>query len=296
MKLVYMKHRRIGTIHAPPLPRPTSTFGLDKEGNRDRGLLVGCLGSPTWETSLTSKSDGTSRRQRQRSSFAYQLHTRSTTRSKSKNSSSGSHSTAFASYSMHADRLVLPSSSGASRIPPESGGSASEPLPTHYHPRYGDFGEFHGVRSPHVPVATRRASPCSIRLVDGPSESKPVEYTFLSALPPNGIVASPLMGTRDSFQLTRCALKCHGKPVPPMPSLPLFLPFSLPNDPPPVRAREYLPPLRFSLLASVAKVFHSSHQVFEKKASIGRIPELDGLSGIDVFIRWRCSGDLEDSR
>lgn len=291
VKLVYMKHRRIGTIHAPSgnLSSSTSCFGFrDKRGGRHRGLLVGCLGSPAWETNLTSKLGAAGRR----SSFAYQLHMRSTTlrssrtasaRSRSKNSSSGSRltkSTIFTGYSGDADPLVMPLSSGSSRIPPSRGGS-SFITSTDCRPRYGDFGEFNGVRSPRggVPKVARRASPSSIRLVDGPSHSNQVDYAFLSALPPNAIVASPLMGARDSFQLSRCSLKCNRTPVPPMPSLPSFLPFYLPKpetlESHVVQAREYLPPLHFSPLASVAKVFHSQHQVVERKAPNSRAADLD---------------------
>lgn len=307
IKLAYMKHRRIGTIHAPPgvdsnLSSSISSFGFrDKQGNsnRHRGLLVGCLGSPTWETHLTSKLGGAAGR---RSSFAYQLRTtRSTTRtlrssrsasarSKSKNSSSGSRLTRSTGYSSDADQLVPPPSSG-SRIPlPCGGGSSKAPCSvqrhnsTSCHPRYGDFGEFHG-RSPGGGIQiARRASPCSIRLVDGPSHSNQVDYAFLSALPPNAVVASPLMGARDSFQLSRCSLKCDRRPVPPMPSLPLFLPFCLPKpetlEAHGLQAREYLPPLRFSPLASVAKVFYSQHQVVEKRAPSSRVVDPDESSGV----------------
>lgn len=276
VKLVYMKHRRIGTIHAPPTVRSG-----DKQGNRPRGLLVGCLGSPTWETTLTSKLDGATwrRGQVQRSSFAYRLHTRSTTRStpsahSKSQTSSGSRvatSTAFTSYSSHADQLVLPSSSGSSWHGSSCTCSAHRP---NSHPRYGDFGEFHDARSPGggVHQVTRRVSPSSIRLVDGPSHGSHVDYAFLSALPPNAIVASPLMGARDSFQLSRCSLRCDRRPVPPMPSLPLFLPFYLPNGPETLGAQGggYLPPLRSSPLASVARVFYSQQQALEKT----RVPDL----------------------
>jgi len=287
VKLAYMKHRRIGTIHAPPgLSSSTSSVGFrDIRGDRHRGLWVGCLGSPTWETTLTSTLGGVTGR---RSSFAYQLHTRSSrsasARSKSKNSSSGSRltkSTVFAGYASDADRLVMPLS-GSSRIPPPHAGNSLIHL-TDCRPRYGDFGEFHGMRSPRGGVA-RCASPSSIRLVDGPSHSNQVEYTFLSALPPDAVVASPLTGTRDSFQLSRCSLKCGRNPVPPMPSLPLFLPFYLSKGPEmmELQAREYLPPLRFSPLASVAKVFHS-HQVVERVPS-GRAADLDESRNVCPYL------------
>lgn len=303
IKIVYMKHRRIGTIHAPPTVRSIPARCRDKRGNR-HGFLVGCLGSPIWETSLTSKLDGASwrRQQRRRSSFAYQLHTHSTTRSKhsasirskSNNSSSGSHftrSTALTSYSSHADQIVLLSSTGFSRVTPCHGGGSSMALgstqrniSTNHHPCYGDFGEFHRARSPGggLPQIARRASPSSIRLVDGPTHSKQVEYSFLSGLPPNAIVVSPLMGTRDSFQLStgRCSLKCNRKPVPPLPSLPAFLPFHMSKgsgletmESRPLQAREYLPPLRFSPLASMAKVFHSQQYVFENRTPRARVPD-----------------------
>lgn len=280
VKFVYMKLRR--------KVRPTrTTSGFRFQGKHGRGLLVGCLGSPTWETNSTSMLNGaTCRRQQRRSSFAYQLHSSAHSasgRSKSRHSSSGSRftgSTALASYSDHVDQLVLLSSSGSSRVTPRHGSSSSRVYRNasiNCRPRYGDFGEIHGVRSPGggIPSIPRRASPSSIRLVDGPSHSNQVEYSFLSVLPPDAVVRSPLTGTRDSFQISRCSLKCDRKPVPPLPSLPSFLPFYLPKvpktmEPQSLPAREYLPPLRFSPLASVAKVFHSQQQVFEKKAPSGR--------------------------
>lgn len=304
-KLVYMKHRRIGTIHTPSgtvhslpsgsnLSSGTSGFGFrDKEGNRHRGVLVGCLGSPTWETTLTSKLERATWRREQwrRSSF---LHTGSairsahsvSTRSKSKNYSSGSRltqSTALTSCSAcsrDADQYMLSLSSGPSC------GSSSKTLcsvqrnsSTGCHSRYDDFGEFRNMRSPGVgvPNVARRASPSSIRLVDGPSHSSQVKYTFLSGLPPNTAVLSPLVGTRDSFQLSRCSLKYNRKPVPPMPPLPSFLPFYLPKGPETTESQplEYLPPLRFSPLASVAKVFYSQQQVVAKTAPISRVPDPD---------------------
>ncbi|KAH0833264.1 hypothetical protein J3R83DRAFT_12326 [Lanmaoa asiatica] len=199
IKLVYMKYRRIGTIHASPTDSNLSSssvsgFGLrDKQGTRHRGLLVGCLGSPTWETNLTSKLHGATwrREQRRRSSFVSrsQLHTSSTIRSNSKNLSSSSRltkSTALTSCSGDVDQPVLLSSSGLSRIPAPHGGSSSKALcsvqrhtSTDYHPCYGDFGESHGARLPGggAPKVARRASPSSIRLVDGPSHSNQVEYS-----------------------------------------------------------------------------------------------------------------------
>ncbi|KAG8213062.1 hypothetical protein J3R82DRAFT_11454 [Butyriboletus roseoflavus] len=280
IKLVYMKHRRIGTIHAPP-NRNSSLGFRDKKGARHRGLLVGCLGSPVWETNLTSKLDGaTWGRERRR---GYHLHAGSTTRSTHAASvrlkSSASSRLTKSTWSSGADQLVLPLSSGPSRIPTSRGGSSLKALcsvqqisSTDFHVRYGDFGESHPGGG--VPDVARRASPSSIRLVGGPSHSNQVEYSFLSSLPPNAIVVSPLMGTRDSFQLS---LKCNRKPVPPMPPLPLFLPFYLPKSPEtvesqPLQASGSLPLLRFSPLASVAKVFHSQQQVVEKKVDTGSHP------------------------
>jgi hypothetical protein len=294
VKLVYMKHRRIGTIHAPPTVRSIPGF-RDKQRNRHRGLLVGCLGSPTWETTLRSKLDGAPwrRGQRQRSSFAYQLQTRSThtpsTRSKSKNSSSGSRftkSTAFTSYSSHADGSSHHGGSCASR---HCSVHRTTPGSSNNHPRYGDFGEFHGARSPGggVHQVARRASPSSIRLVDGPSHSSHVDFAFLSALPPNAIVASPLMGARDSFQLSRCSMRCDRRPgpVPPMPSLPLFLPFYLSSGhEAQARENEYLPPLRFSPLASVARVFYSQQQALEIQTPSSRVCNPDERSNV---ASWR---------
>lgn len=305
IKLVYMKHRRIGTIHAPPgtVRNRGSSFGIrDEKGYRHCGLLVGFLGSPTWETNLTSKLDGASwRRERRR---GYQLHTGSTTRSthsvlKSNDYSSSSRltkSTALTSCSSGANQRVLPLSTGPSRIPTHL--CLVQGIPsTDFHHRYGDFGD--GVRWPGggVPDVARRASPSSIRLVDGPSHSNQVEYSFLSSLPPHAIAVSPLMGTRDSFQLCRCSLKCNRKPVPPMPPLPLFLPFCLPKDPEgletrPLRARGYLPLLRVSSLASVAKVFHSQQRVVETRVPNSQVEETATTRKTNhkkSHSRWLCS-------
>ncbi|KAI9570523.1 hypothetical protein HD554DRAFT_2170127 [Boletus coccyginus] len=294
IKLVYIKHRRAWTIHGPPatvhskptgshLAASTSRVGSrDKRANRGRGLLIGCLGSPTWETDLTSKLGGATWRRDQvrRASFAY----RST--SKTWGSSTRlSKSTGVTSYASDGDQPVLPLSSESLRIPPSRGGKALSSVrrntSTGCHPRYGDFGEFHEARSPGggAPNITRRASPCSIRLVDGPGHSSQVGYSFLSALPPDAVVVSPLMGIRDSFQISRCSLKCDRKPVPPLPSMPLFLPFYLPNVPETLKSSrplegEYLPPLRFSPLTSAAKEFCSQRQVFEKKAPSNRVPDI----------------------
>ena len=310
VKLVYMKHRRLGTIHSPSgtsvrsaptdsdLSSSTSSFGLrDKQRNRHRGLLVGFLGSPTWETNLTSRLDGVTwrRAQRRKSSSGYQRHVGSSThstrsasmRTKVENSSASSRftkSTVVTGSSIDADQLVLPLLSGHSRIPSSSRSLCSVQRSTsiRHHSRYGDFGESNGVKSARgsVPKATRRASPSSIRLVDGPAHSGQVEYSFLSGLPPDSIVVSPLMGTRDSFQLSRCSLKCNGKPAPPLPPLPSFLPFHLPKDSEALESYApkesgYLPTFRFSPLASVAKVFHSQQQASERKVPGCRTPNSD---------------------
>ena len=298
IKLVYMKHRRIGTIHAPPtvcsipttsnLSSSMSSFELrDKERNRYRGFLVGCLGSPSWETNLTSRLDRATWGREQRSSIVHCSTIRSTrsasARTKSKNSSSSSRftrSTALTNCSVDVDQFILPLSSGHSRIPTvhsgrssRSPGSVQRNTSTHCHPGHcNDFGESHGAGGS-VPKSTRRASPSSIRLVDGPSDSDQVLYSFLSGLPPDAIVVSPLMGTRDSFQLStgKCSLKCNRKAVPPLPPLPSFLPFHVPKDSEALelyspKGSGYLPPLRFSPLVSVAKVFHSQQQALERSS------------------------------
>ncbi|KAG9315269.1 hypothetical protein JVU11DRAFT_4403 [Chiua virens] len=290
VKFVYMKLRRIGTIHAPDDTHSSTRF-RDKRGNGYRGVWVGCLGSPAWETHLTSKLDGvTPWRLRNHSRRSYHTgstpmrSTYSSTRTKSRNSTANSRltkSTVLTSFSCDADPLIVPSSSSArSRTWTASahGGSSSKAfLPiqrnnsTHGHLCYGDFGESYRFRSPRggVPkVQMRRASPSSIRLVDGPSHSNQVEYSFLSGLPPDTVMVSPLVGTRDSFQLSRCSLRCHRTPAPPLPPLPSFLPFHAPEtlELRAQRESEYLPPLRFSPIASVIKAFHSQH-LSEKKAS-----------------------------
>lgn len=290
IKLVYMKHR-IGTIHAPPRVHSvpggdlsSSSSGLqNKQVYRHRGFLVGCLGSPTWETDLTSRLDVATwrREQRPRSPFVYQRYTMRSARStsariKSKNASSSScptNSTVLTSYSTDADLFVPPLLSGHSRIPTghsgRSLGSVQRTM-TRSHYGYGDFGESRYVRPAggSAPRATRRASPSSIRLVDGHSQ---VEYSFLSGLPPDAIVVSPLNSTRDSFQLSRCSLKYNRRAVPPLPPLPSFLSFCLPKDFEALESfspedGEYLPALQFSPLVSVAKVFQYQQQAVERKA------------------------------
>ncbi|KAG1773560.1 hypothetical protein EDD22DRAFT_858410 [Suillus occidentalis] len=102
----------------------------------------------------------------------------------------------------------------------------------------------------------------SLRLV-GTSNVTAVPYSFLSAFPPSSYVLSPLTGTRDSLQLSRChSTKSTRKSLPPLPSLPSYsffhkrplcissaeLPASLP---PSTCIPRFLPLLEFSPPASM---------------------------------------------
>lgn len=102
----------------------------------------------------------------------------------------------------------------------------------------------------------------SLRLV-GTSNVTAVPYSFLSAFPPSSYVLSPLTGTRDSLQLSRChSTKSTRKSLPPLPSLPSYSFFSkrslnispaeLPASLPPTACiPRFLPLLEFSPPASM---------------------------------------------
>lgn len=226
IKLVYMKQRRIGTIHAPPVPFASSSTSLrDKETNRHRGLVVGCLGSPAWETNLTA----TAWRRRSSRDTLSTCSTCACTQS--------------TVTTLDGNQFVL--SSGHLRVASSRGRNRF---------RCGDFGEPRGLGFPgnSVVQGARRASPSSIRLVDGPGHSGQVEYAFLTGLPPTALLASPLTSTRDSFQLSRCSLKCDRKPVPPLPPLPSYLVLHPPKDEEVQSPGDgYLPGLLFSPFVSV---------------------------------------------
>ncbi|KIK96467.1 hypothetical protein PAXRUDRAFT_825926 [Paxillus rubicundulus Ve08.2h10] len=306
IKLLYMKHRRIGTIHSSCIVHSSpidfssdfhsSTTSMSsgpgvrvEYGVSCRGLLVGCFGSPRWETRLRPKLDQEAWRQQQRSSFMYQLHRESRGRSsryyanpKPNNPSSSSRrmrSTSFFSFSSEAsidEESVTAMSFLPLRLPTSPGDSSRRPSQqkrSSWH-CISDFGE--PTRTRKLPEAydskiKRRTSQSSVRLVHVPGSGR-VSYSFLSRLPPQSTLSSPFMGTRDSLQLSRHSLRYSRKPVPSLPPLPSYRPSILSRAPhhpvfDPLLASEYLPPLQFSPPTSITSVFHSRQPFLDEKVS-----------------------------
>ncbi|KAF9223462.1 hypothetical protein BS17DRAFT_781900 [Gyrodon lividus] len=257
-----------------------------------RGLLVGCFGSPSWETRLKSKLDKEARQQQQRSSFMYRLHMDSRRRhptrpayanSKPKKPSSSpplTRSTSFFSFSSEASIDDGPASAMSFlplRLPTFPGDSSRRPVQqkrSSWHNFYvGGLGEI--ARAPKLPEAydlriRKRTSQSSVRLVDGHG-SNHVNYPFLSGLPPQPTLRSPLMGTRDSLQLSRHPSRLNRKPVPPLPPLPSYQPLVSKRPCRPafgtLPTSEYLPPLQFSPPTNITNVFHFHQQILDEKVS-----------------------------
>ncbi|KAG1747080.1 uncharacterized protein EDB91DRAFT_1245523 [Suillus paluster] len=97
VKLVYAQHRRLSVIRSRDI-QSTLDVSLNSRSSilslkaaqlkatRFKctpflGILVGCLGSPAWETDIESDFDSNSTRQRRTASFMYQLHRQSKQRS-----------------------------------------------------------------------------------------------------------------------------------------------------------------------------------------------------------------------
>ncbi|KAF8842072.1 hypothetical protein BDN67DRAFT_966241 [Paxillus ammoniavirescens] len=302
-----MKHRRIGTIHSPHILHSSPIdFSSDfhssttlmssgpgvrvKCGVSYRGLLVGCFGSPRWETRLRPKLDQEAWQRQQRSSFMYQLHRESRGRSsrsscansKPKNSSSSSRrmrSTSFFSFSSEASTYEEPVAAVSFlplRLPTFPGDNSRKPSQqkrSSWH-CVSDFGE--PTRTRQLPEAydsriKKRTSQSSVRLIDGPGSGR-VSYSFLSRLPPQSTLSSPFMGTRDSLQLSRHSSRYSRKPVSPLPPLPSYRPLIPTRNPhhpaiDPIPAGEYLPPLQFSPPTSITSVFHSQQQFLGEEMS-----------------------------
>lgn len=266
-------------------------------------ILVGCLGSPAWEIDIESDLDANSTNQRRTALFMYQLHRQSkqcsysTAYRSSKSSTSQaplsqaqlSRSMSFFSFSSeqstedatkklrshplpHTRVLAYPIKARSRKIATIAPQRYSLPIDSSMSGPLDDFCENYDAgrsilraRSMYYPSGQTTSGVdlgTSLRLV-GTSNVTAVPYSFLSAFPPSSYVLSPLTGTRDSIQLSRChSAKSTQKSLPPLPSLPSYSFFSkrsscispaeLPASLPPTTCiPRFLPLLEFSPPASM---------------------------------------------
>ncbi|KAG1781524.1 hypothetical protein EV702DRAFT_590739 [Suillus placidus] len=284
VKLIYMKHRRLSAIrsrilqstspHDVSLNSRSSLLSLKvtqlkafrSKGTPSFAILVGCLGSPAWETDIESDFNANLTKQRRTASFMYQLHRQSKQRSSksysaahrsSKGSTSQapppqaqlSRSMSFFSFSsehstedvtkklrshlLHNTRVLAYPTEARSAIVASQ--RCSLLIDSSMSGQLGDFYEKcdasrGSLRARNLYPSGRTTSGVdlgpSLRLV-GASDVTAVPYSFLSAFPPSSRVLSPLTGTRDSLQLSRRhSTKSTRKPVPPLPPLPSYSLFS----------------------------------------------------------------------
>ncbi|KAH7925480.1 hypothetical protein BV22DRAFT_1195134 [Leucogyrophana mollusca] len=281
IKIVYMKHRRIGTIHAPNLLQSSippdfssdynsrSSLILNQcrtyKGTRTwykalgpSGFLVGCFGSPTWETRIKSKIDKEAWRRHRTSSLGYKLHQESQRRSsrtvsinnsdrqKGNPRSDGRLTRSVSFFSFSSDQnssnpagIETTRSSRTLAYPPKVlTGTPGSSVSRRYSAlgrsagvsrRVGDFGEnIYPWDDSRVSVGRNRRhntrtttsweADASLRLVK-PTEGTNNPFSFLLGCPPDSAVTPPLTSTRDSLQFPRSYNQLLCKPLP-LPPLP----------------------------------------------------------------------------
>ncbi|KAG2341372.1 hypothetical protein BDR05DRAFT_965419 [Suillus weaverae] len=278
VKLMYMKHRRLSAIRSRILQstsphdvslnsrssllslKATQLKAFRSKGTPSFAILVGCLGSPAWETDIESGSNANSTKQHRTASFMYQLHRQSKQRSSKSYSAGHRSSKGSTSQAPPPQAQLLRSMSFFSFSSEHSTEDATKKLGSHLlhntrvltYPtkaqsaivapqRYsllidssmsGQLSDLYekcdasrsSLRARNLYPSGRTTSGVdlgpSLRLV-GASDVTAVPYSFLSAFPPSSRVLSPLTGTRDSLQLSRRhSTKSVRKPVPPLPPLP----------------------------------------------------------------------------
>ncbi|KAG0708215.1 hypothetical protein DFH29DRAFT_871124 [Suillus ampliporus] len=277
-----MKHRRLSVIrsrniqstspHDVSLNSRSSLLSLEatqlKASRSKRApflvILVGCLGSPAWETDIESNLDTNSTRQRRTASFMYQLHRQSKQRSysvayrSSKSSTSQAppskvqltRSMSFFSFSSehstdHATKTPMFRSppnlqvlTYPMKVRPRNTATIQRYSLLVDTPSSGPLVSFcekcdasgSSLQARNLCTPSNRTTSGvdlgpSLRLV-GATEVTAVPYSFLSAFPPSSYALSPLTGTRDSLQLSRSHSRSTRKPVPPIPPLPSYSIFS----------------------------------------------------------------------
>ncbi|KAH7911356.1 hypothetical protein BJ138DRAFT_1150882 [Hygrophoropsis aurantiaca] len=288
LKVIYLKHRRIGTIHSPSLfqsyapNRLRSNLSHDissdynsgsslipqfttekRAGKCNRpggksGILVGCLGSPVWETRIKFKIDSEVRKTQSANfvhpqQYARDRHQASETGSSNRKKRPGNRgsngpatrSVSFFSFSSehNLEDSTEPGISGSLRTisyPTKFLNGAVDsfrsrrnhapnrgPLPN----QVGDFGEnIYPWDDQRIPASRGRRdrkrtttswdTGVSLRLV-GPSESTHAPLSFLSGCPSQSSESSHVTSPRDSLQLPRLSSRLHCAPIPPLPPLPL---------------------------------------------------------------------------
>jgi hypothetical protein len=158
MKLIYVKHRRLSAIRSR-IFQSTSPYDVSLNSHSSLlslkatqlkafrskctpslAILVGCLGSPAWETDIESDFDANLTRQRRTASFMYQLHRQSKKRSSKSysatyRSSKGSTSQILPSYTqLSRSSMSFFSFSNEHSTVPED---ATRKLRTHHLPNTG---------------------------------------------------------------------------------------------------------------------------------------------------------------
>lgn len=279
-KLVYMKHRRIATIHFSPTAdspselstmlshRLTSGYRLKKNrAHVCQGLLVGIFGSPRWETRIKVKVDKETWVHRH-SSLAYRFNTGSEPSRPvhlhfggvaSSNSRATGSTSYFSLRSVSRNKPLTnrTMTSGPSRMLTYPGQRSrksvgllprcrSFPARCHMHDDVLNVGH---VNNNSQPPLESYLSP-STRLAD-PSDRNSL-FTFLSEIPQETTLSSPLMGTRDSLLLSKSQVRPDRRPIPALPPLPPCQPATLSDERHPcpnqssTKCGDYLPPFQFS--------------------------------------------------
>lgn len=249
VKRIYTKHRRIKTIHASSLAyRPSGMFqssgslsSLHSASTRGvkgsnalawKGLVVGCLADPGWESHIKSGVDEQIRMQ-QRSSFIYSMRREPTDRGRPVNSNPlqtddlcSQVTDTLLKFGL-IDTIGNPQAVSSMRGPSEPRMVAYPDEcprePDRTLPRRRSFSVGDSINAPGIhritgDVESVSADHPSIRLVNTPRRSE--SYRFLSDRPPGTTASFPLMAARDSLLLSKPYVDHDRKPLPPLPSLP----------------------------------------------------------------------------
>lgn len=236
IKHIYMKNRRIKTIHASPLAgqsfgvfQPSASLSPFRTGGTRvvkgrspsawKTLFTGCLGDPSWEAHIKSRVDEHIWMQ-QRLSLSRPVRKETEIRARQVNydlQTDGSSSQVtgsllpFGPTSSTGNPSPASSAQGSSRTEATHLGECARGL-DHTSPRQC-FSDQSTGRVESVSAG------CSIRLVNNPYRTE--SYSFLPYRPSrNKTVSSPLMATRHSFLPSKLHVGYDRKPLPPLPPLP----------------------------------------------------------------------------
>ncbi|KAL4062238.1 hypothetical protein J3A83DRAFT_4383493 [Scleroderma citrinum] len=239
VKHIYMKHRRIKTIHSSSLAhypsglfRPSASLpslcSASKKSVKAnnalacQSVIIGCLGDPDWESRIKSRVDEQIWMQQQ-SSLGRSLRVEPMSRGRSMHSNVREPDRSSAQITNTLWQFGVISSVGNAQTASSTRGPHRTIIhtgeggqgPDHTRPKRRSFsGNGPSIGGLADAIDDSLNYP-SIRLV----ENLPRNDNLLIDGPPGITLSSPLMAARDSLLLSRCHLGHDRKPLPPLPPL-----------------------------------------------------------------------------